>query len=845
MTGTTITGGGEGRGPVLTNGVKSSCVNSFRINAVIDRLSLHALGHVSNPVEFLNLCLSLARGIDFAISNQEVSARAQELPELLKQVCQKKNDPLMQAAVMVLMISVKNACQSGWFSDRDSEELRNLVKEITSNFCSVPDFNTDPNCSRSVISTIMSRFYPRMEMSHMFVFLEAKPGFDAYVSDFQISKNIKSAPGDKVRLFVVQTDSLETSSCLISPPKVNFLLNGKAVDRRTNVFVDTGPQIPTDVTHLLKYGTNLLQAVGEFDGNYIIAVALMNEVPNPDSNALQDYKQHAPAIVDPDSEVIEGSSRISLNCPISFKRIKIPVKGLSCNHIQCFDFDNYVDINSRRPSWRCPHCNQYVCFSDIRIDQKIVKILNEVGPKVTDIVLSSDGSWNTAMEIADTTRIPEDRTTHSGKNDSTQPENVSVPDTPMDVFDLTQTDDVMDAVLTHETEDRKFNPTSSQNQSTTLSMPTDLHVARTNDVINQSSPHLEDDFWSGIYISTFEQGQTAGASVSTSNQVPPLSFLPDPMTSVPNREVEAFNNALVTTSVPQSERSLPNTLQLQQYQFGNNPTITNEYGRFPSMPRNVTRNPIAVQALPVQTPTSVQQQMSRNRVNPLVQSAVSTVSQTSPIGSNPHPVPQMSSSPLLHPPGFQNVVGFPVPNLTPPHAYRALQERQASNQHMVNNRIPQSMSQSPDTMQQPHASFLRSQIHVGAPQNRGVVNAQQNLLASANRAAQMAVDPSTYQRMQSVVGDQTVNNGISSQPLPRTDSYDPADMNWRPEGRMRGALSGQAYADALNQYIIRPSQQAQATRPISNVTSPQTNVPHMADRVSHGSAAPVSRPGMH
>lgn len=31
-------------------------------------------------------------------------------------------------------------------------------------------------------------------------------------------------------------------------------------------FKDTGPQVPTNVTHMLKLGSNLLQAVGSFNG---------------------------------------------------------------------------------------------------------------------------------------------------------------------------------------------------------------------------------------------------------------------------------------------------------------------------------------------------------------------------------------------------------------------------------------------------------------------------------------------------------------------------------------------------------------------------------------------------
>lgn len=57
-------------------------------------------------------------------------------------------------------------------------------------------------------------------------------------------------------------------------------------------------------------------------------------------------------------------------------------------------------------------------------------------------------------------------------------------------------------------------------------------------------------------------------------------------------------------------------------------------------------------------------------------------------------------------------------------------------------------------------------------------------------------------------------------PEPVTGS-DSADASWRPAGRMRGALSGQAYADAYNLYIAQPSQQL--ARPTSNAAMPLGN----------------------
>ncbi|KAL2236243.1 UNVERIFIED_CONTAM: E4 SUMO-protein ligase PIAL2 [Sesamum indicum] len=653
--GVASSGGGQGGEATLKNGINASHVNSFRISAVIDCLALHVRSHhKGDAVEFLNLCLSLARGIDFAIANHEVPSRAEELPSLVKQVCQCKNDTLLLAAITVLMISIKNACQSGWFPDRDSEELINLTKEIANNFD---------------------------------------------------SKNLMSSPGDKIRLFVAQTYSIETSYCLISPPKVNFLLNGKAVERRSSLVMDTGPQIPTAVTHLLKYGLNLLQAVGEFNGNYLVVVAVMSEMPKADSNALQDYEQHAPSTVDSDFEIIEEPSRISLNCPISIRRIRTPVKGHSCKHIQCFDFDNYVDINSRRPSWRCPHCNQHVCFADIRIDQKMVK-------------------------------KPEKKTSITKNNDSLEP---------VDVLDLTQTDDAMDNTITCETEDRKLSQTACQSQSVTQTMAVNPIIANTN-YVNTSSTDVEYDFWSGVYLSTFGLASSnfpssellAAVSVSTSNFIASPPGLTDSFVS-PNGEVEAFpGNSLMPAFVPQSEASLPNTSQLQQCQFGN-ATITNEYRRLQSILRHITRIPSAVQALPAQASSSVLQQMSRDNVNALIHNGFSAASQASPASpmiSNPvlHPNPlqlsQMSSSPLHHYPRIQQTRPFPY--VSPPqqninfqasrqvpNAPRVLNQR--SSQQITNFMMPRSMSQSLDmnisSIQSP-ASLLRTQSDVGVSQDR-------------------------------------------------------------------------------------------------------------------------------
>ncbi|XP_040985801.1 uncharacterized protein LOC121234052 isoform X2 [Juglans microcarpa x Juglans regia] len=383
---------------------------SFFVGGQVDSLDMHILsGQLSDPSKVSDLCFYLARSIDDAVANNEVPLKAQDLPMLVKQVYKYNNHSSLQAAVMALMISVKNACMIGWFQNKDSNDLLTLAKEIGKSFSNTEDFNVEPSYALSSISKIMTRFYPRIKMGHILASLEIKAGYRAIVYDFHILKSRTVPMQNQIALFVAQMDNMETSSCIMTPPLANFLLNGKGVQGRNNISMDTGPQLPTNITAMLKYGINLFQAVGQFNGNYLITIAFMSMMPlTYETPSLQDYVQPVVGPYGSDSEIIEKPSRISLNCPISHKRIKTPVKGHLCKHYQCFDYENFMEMNARRPLWCCPYCNQPVCHTDIRIDEDMAKILGETEENVVDVMISADGSWMAVLQNKDHT----DKTGH-------------------------------------------------------------------------------------------------------------------------------------------------------------------------------------------------------------------------------------------------------------------------------------------------------------------------------------------------------------------------------------------------------------------------------------------------
>uniref|UniRef100_A0A4W6EZV2 Zinc finger MIZ-type containing 2 n=1 Tax=Lates calcarifer TaxID=8187 RepID=A0A4W6EZV2_LATCA len=64
--------------------------------------------------------------------------------------------------------------------------------------------------------------------------------------------------------------------------------------------------------------------------------------------------------------VEQTAIKVSLKCPITFRRIQLPARGHDCRHIQCFDLESYLQLNCERGTWRCPVCNSD--YEEITID---------------------------------------------------------------------------------------------------------------------------------------------------------------------------------------------------------------------------------------------------------------------------------------------------------------------------------------------------------------------------------------------------------------------------------------------------------------------------------------------
>ncbi|ONK66978.1 uncharacterized protein A4U43_C06F14200 [Asparagus officinalis] len=759
--------------------------NSYRLKAIVERLT-YIMNARSGSIrfdsaEFFNLFVALARGVDYALTLNDAPTVANRLPSLIKKAYERKHEKSLQPAILMLMISVKNACRNGWFTSAVTDELLAMANELSSSFCMALNFNPGASNSLDVISVVVSRFYPQYKMGSLIFSLEAKPGYEILMSDFQIARNLPSE--QKITLLVVCADNLETSSCLISPPQASFLVNGKGVQRRNNVSLDSGPQFPTDLSKMLKFGTNIIQAIGHFTGTYLIALAFMSRIVLSSTPILKDYVPPVIAAVSTDSEIIEGASRITLNCPISFRRIKTPVKGHLCKHHQCFDYDNFLEMNSRKPVWRCPCCNQSVSFMDLCIDQNMVKILKEVGEDVIDVVISADGSWKLAQ--------------HNGNKDQMHKENLpGHRDCDMELVSSRSANiETVDVDLTMGEDDQCENHAREMQETKPFEDIHHLlsHYLFANTASSGSLPPATQDVsavgTSEAALSAVQVNPVMTDAVSPAHGEPPASL----QDSQPNFSLQQMSE----------DRQLAENMQLQPH-FGYS-TIN-----------RVNRTPVAVQALPVQLQPS--NSFKRMRINgpsfatldtgdpssPTHQTStlVTATSDGSNTASHDAEIRHLLISHLSLTQGKDQQTSQQIQSLRMQHgvsqpAPNPLSTRTASSLHRVGAYRDSPVSTSSDQYSNRNLSNLRSLIMSnGFGSNPTLpLGAAREL---ARKIAQQKLHPGASNPQASRVGaSSTTQAGNQSLGI---IADRPRDNDWRPTGKMRGSLTGSAYSAALNKY---------------------------------------------
>jgi len=89
------------------------------------------------------------------------------------------------------------------------------------------------------------------------------------------------------------------------------------------------------------------------------------------------------------------SFRISLVCPLSKVRMKIPVKSVYCQHVQCFDVKTFILIHEKKKWLKCPVCDGNCMFDNLKIDNYFLQIIVTLThlDDIKEVEVLGDGSW--------------------------------------------------------------------------------------------------------------------------------------------------------------------------------------------------------------------------------------------------------------------------------------------------------------------------------------------------------------------------------------------------------------------------------------------------------------------
>ena len=292
------------------------------------------------------------------------------------------------------------------------------------------------------------------------------------------------------------------------------------------------------------------------------------------------------------------------------------------------------------------------------------QVLKEVGENVADVIISADGSWKAILESNDHVDQPRVGTLNSQQKGPDLQGSTSFSNASPNVWDLTEGDDEMNAFDACEIEDRKPFQSNIQGHSITTKQTMAPELNNATEVDQNAVSRVQDGFCSGILLSTYGSSTHSARSdaqfIGGTSQPSPANFLlppvlTDAISPALNRGTEDIRgNTHLTTSTLHDQLPIPDSLQLQQAQFGHS-IVSNEYGRFPTIPRHITRTPIAVQALPAQTQTSGPHHRSRTTLISMVPNGPNTVGsdmerpqQFSRSIFNPVQISDISASALQH-----------------------------------------------------------------------------------------------------------------------------------------------------------------------------------------------------
>lgn len=227
-------------------------------------------------------------------------------------------------------------------------------------------------------------------------------------------KILRDNPNARVYLFCGTETTTDTTNTPIQFPPIEIYVDDVLTKQFTKgIKGKPGSARPADLTpYFALFEKPILVRIVYSDAleKFILYTYIVDEVPLEKLVEQISRKAHIPTMAtraqiqkqnevsEDDCDIVVATSSLTLRCPLTYARMKLPVRSIECDHIQCFDCESFLSMQQKIPLWQCPVCSKYVDQNLLAISDYLQEIISETTDSVDSVILNADGSWKAVEE---------------------------------------------------------------------------------------------------------------------------------------------------------------------------------------------------------------------------------------------------------------------------------------------------------------------------------------------------------------------------------------------------------------------------------------------------------------
>ncbi|CAB4251860.1 similar to Saccharomyces cerevisiae YDR409W SIZ1 SUMO/Smt3 ligase that promotes the attachment of sumo to proteins [Maudiozyma barnettii] len=270
----------------------------------------------------------------------------------------------------------------------------------------------DKFTSESYVSSIFYRIIRKVSNSEMYLSQTEQRGRKQSMFKFYKSECLNPQTGSKYKLFLFCHEV--TAYKRKGPEEIKFpflneiSMNGKKItDNVRGIKNKPGTAKPADLTNFISdNGSNVVEIlyaqtskdfkatcylVSEFSPEMLVQQQVLQRPKISRSVTLSFIKKTLSE--ESDDDFVTTSMILSLQCPISYTKMKYPAKSAKCDHIQCFDALWYLHSQRQVPTWLCPICSKVIHFEQLEISEYVEDIIRQSSDDVEQVQINTNGDW--------------------------------------------------------------------------------------------------------------------------------------------------------------------------------------------------------------------------------------------------------------------------------------------------------------------------------------------------------------------------------------------------------------------------------------------------------------------